>query len=180
MSYIKRPFPSVLKIFTWSVLPPLLIVIAWSLCGYFVRQYCETVAIQLGGEKTIACQGKWIHSFAMEAPLSELAFIKYTKEQRWKVHPIQRPFKMVRYTLAKPESDSRHVFYQVMDGSFENETCNSYYHFIKKGYYYLDESSGYTIHVAYDADLQKYYYYRKIHGPGYRQAEINPYWTKKE
>lgn len=176
MFFKKQKRQHMLQFFSWSALSLLLIVIAWSFYCYFARQCCETAVVQLGGEKTIACQGTWVHSFAMETPLSERAFMELAREKQWKARPIQKPFKIARYTIAKSKSEGN-VCIQVIDGLPENEAINSYYHFIKKGYYYMDESSGYTIHAAYDSDSQKYYYYRKVHGPGFRQEEMNPSWT---
>jgi hypothetical protein len=115
------------------------------------------------------------HEYAAEMVTEKDFFFQMAKKENWDIKPIGKyPFKIIRYTFVKFSSlECKH---QILNGTVENETKESCYHFIKNGYYYLHETGNQGfVHVAYDEDNETVYvyYYRRGACP-YKEQDMNP------
>ncbi|MDR3199431.1 MAG: hypothetical protein LBU34_16300 [Planctomycetaceae bacterium] len=110
------------------------------------------------------------YEHAAEMKMSETYFLKIAKKEKWLIKRIKNSFKIIRYNFAK-----QNCYEQILMGKPENEIPDSCYHYIKNGYYYIDETNLYYIHVGYDLDngMCYVYYHRRGKGP-LSQRDMNP------
>ncbi|MDR3110325.1 MAG: hypothetical protein LBU65_11685 [Planctomycetaceae bacterium] len=92
-----------------------------------------------------------------ECKMSEEVFWQYAKSNEWKMTPIQRPIKIIRYKYYKTTKEE--FKRQIENLTPETETKGSCFHFVKKGYYYIHEEKPAFYHVAYDSETNFLYVY---------------------
>ncbi|MDR1289793.1 MAG: hypothetical protein LBK06_01180 [Planctomycetaceae bacterium] len=109
-----------------------------------------------------------------ECDLTLESFLSLAKEREWGIKEItDQPIKMIRYRYGVT---SRETFNKERNELLpESENNTSCFHFVKHGYYYVNEKTPKPefIHVAYDTSNGKMYLYRNIRGGGFDMQYIN-------
>ena len=111
-------------------------------------------------------KGKLIY----ECDLPLESFLNKAKVENWEVKEIKDlPIRMIRYRygITTPETfnkDRLELFH---------ESKTSCFHFVKQGYYYIDESKRQFIHVAYDTLNGKMYVYKNFGREEFTMKYIN-------
>ena len=85
-------------------------------------------------------------------------FTEYAKRHQWDMNPIQRPVKMIRYNFYK--TPKKEFERQIEALTPETETKDTCFHFVKKGYYYINEKKPVFEHIAYNTDNNRLYVYQ--------------------
>jgi hypothetical protein len=108
------------------------------------------------GTSNVSYFGKYGWSI-YECKMPEDVFWKEAQRYDWKMEPIQRPVKMIRYNYHK--TSDQNFQKQIDTLTPETETSNSCFHFVKEGYYYILEEKPIFYHVAYESKTNMLYVY---------------------
>ena len=92
-----------------------------------------------------------------ECQMTEDLFWVIAKRESWRMAPITKPIKMLRYNYTKTSERDFEYQCQMLTPASESDDCC--FHFIKNGFYYINENSPTFIHAAYDTDGNKLFVY---------------------
>lgn len=155
------------RVFLFSFL--ILFIFVFVFCIFkFFSPTVKISKVTILGEETFKCEARIQNCSCYEILLDSATFQRYAQQKGWKLTRITKPFKILRYTIVLGQFCKDYEGLQnIYEANVSQETPYSYYHFISEGFYYMEEDTHHTLHVAYDAQTRMLYYYsRNTRGGG--------------